>query len=120
MKKPDNFKWKLFFLTLYGILLLAWMILGLPCVPRVLTGFPCPTCGFTRAWLYALQWDFLSAFRMHPMFWSVPILVLFFLYDGQPFPHSGVNRWCLGMLICGIVLIWIVRLLGLSCGLYPL
>lgn len=120
MKKPAHLTLKLCFLGLYGILLSAWYYFRLPCVPRVLTGIPCPTCGLTRAWLYALRLDFGGAFRQYPMFWAVPLLVLFLLYDGQLFPNPKENYWCLGVLLAGIVLIWLARIFGFLGGLSPL
>ena len=43
-------------------------------------GVPCPGCGMTRAWLQALRLDFAGAFRWHPLFWTLPLLVLLFLF----------------------------------------
>ena len=120
MKKPSHFTLKLCFLGLYGGLLFVWYYFRLPCVLRFLTGIPCPTCGMTRAWQYALHLDLASAFRQHPMFWAVPLLILFLMYDGALFPKAKGNYWCLGVLLAGIILIWLARLFGLSCGLLPL
>lgn len=120
MKKPAHLTRKLFVLGLYGALLFVWIYFRLPCVLRSLTGIPCPTCGLTRAWLYALHLDFGSALRMYPMFWAVPLLVLFLLYDGQLFANPKCNYWCLGVLLAGIILIWLARLFGFLGGLSPL
>lgn len=41
--------------------------LGLPaCSVITLTGYPCPTCGMTTAFAFAVRGKFLSAFDAHP------------------------------------------------------
>ena len=47
------------------------------------TEIPCPGCGMTRAWLSLLRGDFAGAFRAHPLFWTLPFLVLLFLFAGR-------------------------------------
>jgi hypothetical protein len=120
VKKPANLKQKLWLLGLYILLLFIWFYFQLPCVLRSLTNIPCITCGLTRAWLYALHLDFRSAFLQYPMFWAVPILVLFLLYDGQLFGNRKVNFWCLGILLSGMVLIWLARIFDFLGSLMPL
>lgn len=46
------------------------------CLFRNLFGIPCPTCGMTRAYLHLLQGDISGAFKYHPLFWAVPIILL--------------------------------------------
>ncbi|MBO5384116.1 MAG: DUF2752 domain-containing protein [Ruminococcus sp.] len=41
------------------------------------TGYPCPVCGATRAYLAAARLDFKAAFEYHPLF---PILLPMFAY----------------------------------------
>lgn len=36
---------------------------------------PCPTCGVTRAWVSALQGQFLAAFRYHLFFPVIPFVL---------------------------------------------
>lgn len=38
------------------------------CLFRATTGFPCPSCGMTRAYIHALNLDFKNAFKYHPLF----------------------------------------------------
>ncbi len=45
------------------------------CVFYHLTGIPCPGCGLTRSYLAAIRFDFVEAFRMHPL-WPVTVPVL--------------------------------------------
>lgn len=93
-----------------GLLLLLWVQAGWPCLFRRLTGLPCVSCGMSRAWLAALRLDFPAALGYHPMFWSVPILVLYALYDGRLFSSRKLNFWFATTLIAGLVLCYVVRL----------
>ena len=120
MKKPEKLGLKLVFLAVFILLLLIWYLLELPCIPRLLTGIPCPTCGLTRAWLAAFQLDFADAFWQYPMFWSIPLLVLYLLFDGRLSRNKCINNWLLGLMIAGIFLIWIARIFGFLGALSPL
>lgn len=47
------------------------------CPIRNITGFPCPGCGMTRAYLSAFQLDFRSAFYWHPLWLlAVPLILV--------------------------------------------
>lgn len=45
------------------------------CILLSLAGIPCPSCGLTRATLYALMGRFKTAFSYHPLFF-VPYVML--------------------------------------------
>ena len=82
------------------------------CPILALTGIPCPGCGLTRAWLAALQGAVERAFVYHPMFWSVPILLLAFWLDGQFLPRQWAHRALLIGIAVGFLLVWVRRLWG--------
>lgn len=71
-------------------LLLAYLF-QIPCGFRMLFGIPCPTCGMTRAYIALLHADIPTAFDCHSLFWAVPILFLYFLFDGHLFPKKTLN-----------------------------
>ena len=120
MKKPEKLGWKLGGLAGFLCVLLGWYLLELPCIPRALTGIPCPTCGLTRAWLCVFRLDLPGAFLQYPMFWTVPFLVLYLLFDGRLFRSPRLNGWFLGLTVAGIFLIWLARILGFLGALSPL
>lgn len=69
-------------LLLFGgmIVLLGFItISGIGCPFRFFTGIPCAGCGMTRAYLSLLSLDFKRAFDYHPLFWTIPVLLLLFL-----------------------------------------
>ena len=120
MDRPKNLKWKLPLLALWVAVLGFWIWLELPCVFRQVTGLICPGCGMTRAWAAALQLDLAGAFWRHPMFWSVPVLGLYILYDGNIFPNRRVNNWILGLLMAGFGICYGIRLTAFLKGALPL
>ncbi|MFT4126645.1 MAG: DUF2752 domain-containing protein [Gordonia sp. (in: high G+C Gram-positive bacteria)] len=42
------------------------------CPFRLLTGLPCPGCGLTRSWVYAMHGDWSQSFAAHPF--GAPLL----------------------------------------------
>jgi len=54
----------------------AWLLTSTSCTLRAITGLPCPGCGLTRGLLAALRGDLAEAFRMHPLFWLAPVILL--------------------------------------------
>lgn len=110
MKRPARLGLKLLLFGLYGVMLAVWHFLKLPCIPRAITGVICPGCGLSRAWFAALRLDLMAAFSYHPMFWSIPVLALFILYDGRLFRKERLNNWILGILLFGLAVCYIIRL----------
>lgn len=120
MNRPKKLTRNLLLLMLYAAVLAVWYFLDLPCIPRRITGIPCPTCGMTRAWLAAFRLDFAAAFSQHPMFWSIPVLGLYLLFGGKLFSSAKVNAWVLGMILAGLFFVWITRIFGFLGVLLPL
>lgn len=80
---------------------------SVPCIFQTLFSIPCPGCGMTRAYLSLLHLDFAAAFSFHPMFWSVPILYLYVLYDGKLFLNKRLNMGVLIAIGVGFLLSYI-------------
>ena len=106
----SGFRREVFF-VLAGYLLLVVCLyrLRIPCVFLSLTGYPCPGCGMTRAWICALHLDFPGALRNHAMFWSVPVVVVLFLLPARLLDSRPV-RLLLFLLAAGFLGNWIFRL----------
>jgi hypothetical protein len=85
---------------------------GLSCIFQQFFGIICPGCGMTRALLAALRLDFGTAFSYHPMFWSLPILYLYFLSDKGLFPGKLWDRLLLTGIFGGFLVNWLVKLWG--------
>ena len=109
---PKRLGIKLLILGVCSLLLLIWLYIDGFCPIRRLVGIPCPTCGMSRAWLAALRLDLVSAFRFHPMFWSVPILILFPMYDGHLFSKEKRNGLVLFLLLAAYFVCYALRLVA--------
>ncbi len=109
---PAHLKWKLAAAALMAGILLAWVLLDLPCLIRAATGIPCPSCGMSRAWLAVLRLDFSAAFSFHPMFWSVPVFGWLLLYDLHPLKRQWQNGLILGLLLAGYLGCYLIRLVA--------
>jgi hypothetical protein len=59
--------------VLFGAAIAYFMTGG--CLFRTVTGIPCPGCGMTHAFLAAFRLDFADAFRWHPLFPLVMLLI---------------------------------------------
>lgn len=120
MKRIFLPKWKLPLFLLSAVILGLWVALEIPCPIRSLTGVICPGCGMSRAWLACLRLDFIGAFSYHPMFWAVPVVAIYLLFDCRLFSKPLLN----GMLPCGILLgiavCYIIRLAAFFAGTLPL
>lgn len=110
MKKYFSLE-KCFVLLGMAVALLISYLLQIPCGFRKLFGIPCPTCGMTRAYIALLRLDIQTAFSYHPLFWTVPILFLFFLLDGHLFPKKAVNIAVFSLLLSLFFIRWILILI---------
>ncbi|MBQ6946428.1 MAG: DUF2752 domain-containing protein [Clostridia bacterium] len=115
MLKDPKLKSKLYSAAVFCGILAVYFILQIPCPFRFVTGLflpdaiNCPGCGMTRAWLALLRLDIVQAFKMHGMFWSVPIVGYFFWKDWKPFPAKWLNHGALWLIGLGFAANWIIR-----------
>ena len=108
------FRLLMLFLACSVLVLALWLNTGCPF--RNITGIPCPGCGMTHAWLSFLRLDLVAAFRYHPMFWSVPVLMAYCLFDGQIVRKKWLNFGLLGFIALGTVINYIVVLIAFFSG----
>lgn len=70
-------------LITFGALFLIYMVFilsGISCPIKFLTGISCAGCGMTRACISALKLDFATAFYYHPLWISLPFTAFFLIY----------------------------------------
>ena len=103
-------KWAIIYIIAYFVFCSKFLYSS--CLVVLITGFPCPTCGMTRAAFKLLNGCFVEAFKMQPFIY--PIIVLFVLF--------GINRyillkktpeymkWFLILIILGLIGFYIWRM----------
>ena len=109
--KIANLKEKIITLVAVGACVFVLWLFQVPCFIRALTHVPCPGCGMTRAYTCLLQGDIVGAFRLHRMFWSIPILGVYYFTDGRLFPWKWADYTLLGGIGLGFLVNWIMNLL---------
>lgn len=70
-------------LIIPGSVFLAYILVGRIflkslCPSVIVTGFPCPGCGMTRAMFSILRGDFMNAWNFHPFSYAVILFALWF------------------------------------------
>ncbi len=118
--KPSHLGIKFSVLLLSGVCLAVYVSQNGACLFRSLTGIPCPACGMSRAWLALLHGDLAGAFRYHPLFWTIPLLILLVIWDGRPFRKEVFNQILSIGLVAAVGLCWVVRLIMFLCGCLPI
>ena len=91
LRSIPSWKDKLITTAVLLAVVVGMRVFSIQCPLLAWTGLPCPTCGMTRAWIAALSMEFQTAYSYHPLFWTVPILYLCFLYDGRLFRIKWIN-----------------------------
>lgn len=78
-----------------------------------LSGTPCPGCGMTRAFLFALQLNFKSAFCMHPLFGVFMIETAYVLFRGNVLSRFQLSKkvelyiGCISLVF--LIIVWLYR-----------
>ncbi len=110
MPKIKDFKQKLLLTIVYVGLIYTLYQLNIGCIFLSLLKIPCPGCGITRALIAVLSLDFHQAFSYHAMFWSLPILYLYFLFDGKLLKNSTINKIIFILITAGFILNWVLKI----------
>jgi len=69
-------RWAIILIIAYFAFLKNYLYTICPVV--LLSGYPCPGCGMTRAMFKVLRFDFAGAWEMHPFIYPIGILFLSF------------------------------------------
>ena len=109
----SNPKDKLIATAAVAAVIAAMYILDLSCLFMGLFDIPCPGCGITRAYIALFHLDFAAAFAHNPMFWTVPILYVSYLFDDKLFKARWANALLLTLLYGGLFAAWVCKLIAL-------
>lgn len=82
------------------------------CPLVVITGFPCPGCGLTRAGLAVLSLDFARAWSIHPFIYPLMVLMILFCVNRYFMGKKKmpVLRVCLTVTLAAMVLFYVWRM----------
>ena len=114
VSKVTDFKKKTIFLFVCVVCVGIAQRLGVTCIIKNLTGYICPGCGITRACLSALRFELKRAWMHNPMFWSAPVLLCSFYFDGNLVKNRNVNRGIHIAILSGLIINWIIKLINNS------
>ena len=64
----------------------------------------------TRAVIAALRFDFMSAFRYHPMVFSLPVIAAYIVKDGRLFNKKWLDITVLSAIGAGFIICYFLRL----------
>ncbi len=103
-------KQKIIIAIVYLIVVALFYFFDWPCVFVKMFGICCPGCGMTRAWLSVLQFDFISAFKFHPMFFTIPVIAFYLVFDGAFAKNKKLNYMILSLIAFGFIINWIFKL----------
>ena len=110
MFKTSNYKTKIVVTAVLLLYIIIGSIVRFPCPLNYIFGIQCFGCGMTRAWMSVLHGRFVDAFAYHGMWWSMPILYLWFWKDGRLFRKKRWNVIFLCIAISGFLFNWILKI----------
>jgi hypothetical protein len=102
---------------------------GIPCISQLVTGYPCPGCGLTRAFASLTNFDFVSSLRFNPeaiLFTVValvaaisPALLIQSRQRIDAFITRSSNKKSFIIFVAIFISLWILNIIRVSTGFYP-
>lgn len=82
------------------------------CPVTLLTGYPCPGCGMTRALFKIFRFDFVGAWNLHPFIYPIGLLVIMFILCRYILDGRGMKyvKWFMILIAVGMLLFYIWRM----------
>lgn len=100
-------------LILFILYITITYLLKIPnCPIKLITGYPCPGCGLTRAGFAALKFDFELAFMYNPAIFLLPFILWILIFYERPIINKIYNFKPLWIVIIIFVLTsYIIRMI---------
>lgn len=99
-------KYYVFLLIFLAYILITYFLKIPNCPVKLLTGYPCPGCGMTRAGFSILKLDFKSAFEYNPLIFVLPFILVILIFRECKFIkkiHNNNIFWiCLLVVTLGV------------------
>ena len=90
----------------------VFFLLGVNCPIKYVTGVSCAGCGMTRAWLCVLRLDFVGAMSFHPLFWTVPLVMIIFILRKR---YPDVFRTFVIVTVVLYIAVYVFRMFDSNC-----
>lgn len=84
--------------------------LGVHCLFRHFFHIPCPGCGMTRALVSLATGHVAAAVSYHPMVFSLPLLFVYYIFDGKVF-GGRTDTLILILMLVGFLANWVITLI---------
>lgn len=110
IKKIKDLKSKLIMTVIYICMLVVFWALELPCFYKYFFHIPCPGCGMSHAFFELIKLNFKEALEYHPMIFFVPVLYLYFLFDGKLFKNKPLNFAVLYLILSGFLINYVLKM----------
>ena len=92
--------------AIFVIITIVLYIVGVGCPIKYITGVSCPGCGLTRAYMSLAKLNIIDAFKYHPLFWTVPIIIVLYL--------NKVDDKIFILFIILFIAVYVVRLINVD------
>lgn len=113
-------KWAVIYIIAYFVFLKKYFYSTCPVV--VLTGFPCPACGMTRAVFLLLNLEFEAAFRTQPFVYALILLIVIFSFNRYILSKKTPKwfKWMAIFCLFGMIAFYIWRMITIFPGEPPM
>lgn len=65
------------------IIIILVIVLDYRCPIKAIFSVPCAGCGLTRAMFCAMRFDFVGAFKFHPLFGVIALEILYLIFRNK-------------------------------------
>ena len=107
MRRRSLKKHKIVLIAIFFVAVIALYALKIPCVFNAFLGIPCPACGMTRAVFALFRFDVIAALEYHSLFWTLPMVFLYFLYDGDVFGRKWIDISVMSVIVAMFIVRWL-------------
>lgn len=113
-------RWAIILIIAYFAFLKNYLYTICPVV--LLSGYPCPGCGMTRAMFKVLRFDFAGAWEMHPFIYPIGILFVLFCISRYLLAGKYMRfvKWFMIVIAVGMVVFYIYRMITMFPDVSPM
>lgn len=115
IKDIKSAKWVIIGIITYFVFLRKTIMGTCPLVKA--TGYPCPSCGLTRAGLKLMEMDFAGAWQIHPFIYMAVLLAILFVWNRYILGRTDMERLkkLLAVSVFAMLLFYVYRM----CRYFP-